>query len=1320
MNGDFNLIDHPSVDDHNNNRRERNPFNEDVDSLRSGRGGGDHNPYGMENSIPYTESRNTLTPSYSHGVGAGGSGYFEGAGIAADMEGHEDDDILATSRLHRRQEPKGGITGLYTSVKSKLGMAQPNYTEMDLPLTERGARNAAAGRVDTSSTLDDGPRGKGQEEEVKEEFDIRKIYNKILGRKTVDPASLGPRVIELNNPTTNSSAGYKDNHISTTKYNIATFLPKFLFEQFSKYANLFFLFTSAIQQVPNVSPTNRFTTIGTLAVVLSVSAVKELVEDVKRSNADKELNNSKVEVLNSQSQFEHKRWIKVQVGDIVRVNSEEPFPADILLLASSEPEGLCYIETANLDGETNLKIKQACGETSHFVNPHELKSIRGRVLSEQPNSSLYTYDATLELEQGAGAKQKIPLSPDQLLLRGATLRNTPWVHGVVVFTGHETKLMRNATAAPIKRTAVEHMLNLQIIFLFSILIVLALISSAGDVIKRKVSGDSLVYLMIEGTSQVKQFFLDILTYWVLFSNLVPISLFVTVEIVKFYQAYLISSDLDMYHKETDTPAVCRTSSLVEELGQIEYIFSDKTGTLTRNMMEFKSCSIAGRCYASEIPEDKKATVIDGVEVGYNSFDVLRADMEEEETSGQVIQEFFTLLASCHTVIPEVTKSGKIKYQAASPDEGALVEGASELGFRFVIRRPKSITVEIRGENYEYELLNICEFNSTRKRMSAIFRCPDGKIRLYCKGADTVILERLAPDNPFITPTMSHLEDFAGEGLRTLCLAMRVVPEDEYAEWAQIFEDASTTLDNRGEKLDEAAEMIERDMFLLGATAIEDKLQEGVPETIHTLQDAGIKVWVLTGDRQETAINIGMSCKLLSEDMNLLIINEDTFEGTRDNLRKKAAAIANNQLGASDYDSMALIIDGKSLGFALDKSLEQDFLNLAVLCKGVICCRVSPLQKALVVKLVKRNLKSLLLAIGDGANDVSMIQAAHVGVGISGMEGMQAARSADVSIGQFRFLRKLLLVHGAWSYQRLSQAILYSFYKNICLYMTQFWFVFLNGFSGQSVYESWTITFYNVFFTVLPPFVLGVFDQFISARLLDRYAQLYQLGQKGVFFNVRHFWEWILNGFYHSLILFIGSIYTYKWGQALSGDAMIADHWTWGTALYTACVLTALGKAALITSMWNKFTVIAIPGSFLLWLGFFPAYATIAPMVNVSTEYRGIVKHLYPTVTFWAMVVVLPFMCLLRDICWKYYKRMYRPDSYHHVQEIQKYNIADYRPRMEQFQKAIRKVRQVQRMRKQRGFAFSQTDEGGQERVVRAYDTTQARGRYGEMKTGHQD
>lgn len=1160
-------------------------------------------------------------------------------------------------------------------------------------------------------------------------FDLRKSFAGFTGmfsKKNIDPTNLGPREIYILNQTQNASFGYFGNHISTTKYNAVTFLPKFLFEQFSKYANLFFLFTSIIQQVPGVSPTNRFTTIGTLIIVLLVSAIKEVMEDLKRANADKELNNTRILVLDPNlREFHLKKWVNVLVGDIVKVNNEEPFPADLLILSSSEPEGLCYIETANLDGETNLKIKQAKPETAPLVSPAALveELSQGEILSEQPNSSLYTYEGTL---QGLRSHNKIPFSPQQLLLRGATLRNTQWIHGVVIFTGHETKLMRNATAAPIKRTDVERIINLQIIALFSILITLSLISTIGNIALSKSQETSMSYLYMEGSNLAKMFWKDILTFWILYSNLVPISLFVTVEIIKYYQAYMIGSDLDIYQSETDTPTGVRTSSLVEELGQIDYIFSDKTGTLTRNVMEFKCCTIGGKCYIQEIPEDGHPQLVDGIEMGFYSFDEMQSHLRDFNTlQSAIINEFFVLLSTCHTVIPEVNPDNSIKYQAASPDEGALVQGAADMGYEFTIRRPKSVTIHAHHVNSDsvYELLNICEFNSTRKRMSAIFRCPDGVIRLFCKGADTVILERLSQQDPqpFVDATIRHLEEFASEGLRTLCIASRIVPDAEYEAWAQQYYEASTALEDRSDKLDEVAEMIERDLFLLGATAIEDKLQDGVPETIHTLQNAGIKIWVLTGDRQETAINIGMSCKLLSEDMNLLIINEETKADTKQNLEDKLNAIYEHQadINESTLDSsLALIIDGHSLGFALEPELEDTFIALATRCKAVICCRVSPLQKALVVKMVKRKKnRSLLLAIGDGANDVSMIQAAHVGVGISGMEGMQAARSADILIGQFKYLKKLLLVHGSWSYQRISNAILYSFYKNVCLYMTQFWYVFTNGFSGQSLMESWTLTFYNVIFTVFPPFIMGVFDQFVSARLLDRYPQLYQLGQKRKFFNVTIFWGWIINGFYHSAVIFACMACIYRFANYLP-DGQVANNWTWGTMLYTTATLTALGKASLVVALWTKFTVIFIPGSFVIWLLWFPAYATIAPMINVSKEYRGVLAHTYPSLTFWAAVFSVAVLCLVRDFAWKFYKRIHNPESYHYVQEIQKYNIQDYRPRMEQFEKAIRKVRQVQRIKKQRGFAFSQVDDQNLEKIVRLYDTTKKRGAYGELTQSH--
>lgn len=816
----------------------------------------------------------------------------------------------------------GGFVG---RAKNMLGMG-PGYSEMDLPLTEAGMRGShiASGGVEALQ-----PKPHAERETAGGKFRFG------FGRGPTDPSSLGPRIIHLNNPPANSSNKYADNHVSTAKYNFVTFLPKFLFEQFSKYANLFFLFTAILQQIPNVSPTSRYTTIVPLGIVLLVSAIKEAVEDSRRKSQDRQLNTSKSRVIRGSS-FQDVTWQSVAVGDVVRVESEEPFPADLVLLASSEPEGLCYIETANLDGETNLKIKQAIPETAGLVSSADVGRLGGRIRSEQPNSSLYTYEATLTMQAGGGEKE-LPLNPDQLLLRGATLRNTPWIHGVVVFTGHETKLMRNASATPIKKTAVERMVNWQILMLGGILVCLSVISSVGDLIVRATLKKNLWYLYLGDTNAGSQFFSDFFTNWVLYSNLVPISLFVTVEIIKYYQAMLIGSDLDIYHDKTDTPSNCRTSSLVEELGQVEYIFSDKTGTLTCNQMDFRQCSIAGIQYADEVPEDRRA-LDDDSELGI--YDLRRLEQNRlNHASADIIHHFLALLSTCHTVIPEIRaeKPGTIKYQAASPDEGALVEGAVLLGYKFIARKPRSVMISVDGQEYEYELLAICEFNSTRKRMSAIFRCPDGKIRCYCKGADTVILERLGGNNPYVEATLQHLEEYAAEGLRTLCLAMREIPEQEFREWHQVHTEAATTVGgNRAEELDKAAEIIEHDFTLLGATAIEDKLQDGVPDTIHTLQSAGIKVWVLTGDRQETAINIGMSCKLISEDMTLLIVNESDAAATRDNLQKKLTAVQGQVAGGVTMEALALVIDGKSLTYALERDMEQLFLDLAVMCKAVIC------------------------------------------------------------------------------------------------------------------------------------------------------------------------------------------------------------------------------------------------------------------------------------------------------------------------------------------------------------------------------------------------
>lgn len=504
----------------------------------------------------------------------------------------------------------------------------------------------------------------------------------------------------------------------------------------------------------------------------------------------------------------------------------------------------------------------------------------------------------------------------------------------------------------------------------------------------------------------------------------------------------------------------------------------------------------GLCRYGDVPESESG--------GHFTDPTLLDNLTGGHSTASIIREWLTLLAVCHTVIPErdADDPDVIVYQAASPDEAALVHAVKRLGFSFNARTPETVFINALGKEERYEVLNVLDFNSTRKRMSVIVRTPNGAIKLYCKGADSVIYERLNKSKqPFSKVTEEHLKGFASDGLRTLCLAVAQLTEQQYVEWNKKYVEAETALVDRGARMDEVSELIEKDLFLLGATAIEDKLQDGVPETIHKLAKAGIKIWVLTGDKQETAINIGFSCKLLTKRMDLLVCNEDTSAGVRrwiDDVNARYNFLPND--GRMDDDTLALIIDGASLIHALSPALAQSWLGVARRCKAVICCRVSPLQKADIVRLVKNSVKAICLAIGDGANDVGMIQAAHVGVGISGQEGLQAARAADYAIGQFRYLQKLLLVHGNWSYRRITLLILYFLYKNATLTLMEVFYAFQNGFSGQILFEEWIISSFNIFFTLLPPLAIGVFEQHASKESLLGVPELYKSGPSGKLFN----------------------------------------------------------------------------------------------------------------------------------------------------------------------------------------------------------------------------
>ncbi|AQK65518.1 Phospholipid-transporting ATPase 3 [Zea mays] len=646
-------------------------------------------------------------------------------------------------------------------------------------------------------------------------------------RRQPQPMAPSVRTVCCNDREANAPVGYKGNSVSTTKYNILTFLPKGLFEQFRRVANLYFLMISIMSTTP-ISPVHPVTNVVPLSLVLLVSLIKEAFEDWKRFQNDMSINNAHVDVLQGQC-WESTPWKRLQVGDIVRIKQDGYFPADLLFLSSTNPDGVCYIETANLDGETNLKIRKALEKTWDYVIPEKASEFKGEVQCEQPNNSLYTFTGNLIMD-----KQTIPLSPNQLLLRGCSLRNTEYIVGVVIFTGHETKVMMNSMNVPSKRSTLEKKLDKLILALFATLFTMCVIGAIGSGV---FINEKYFYLGLRGHVEDQfnpqnKFVVTILTMFTLitlYSTIIPISLYVSIEMIKFIQCTkFINNDLHMYHAESNTPALARTSNLNEELGQVEYIFSDKTGTLTRNLMEFFKCSIGGEMYGTGITEiEKGGAERAGIKIdddegkrsanavhekGFNFDDarIMRGAWRNEPNL-EACKEFFRCLAICHTVLPEGEETPeKISYQAASPDEAALVAAAKNFGFFFYRRTPTTVMVreshvERMGsiQDVPYEILNVLEFNSTRKRQSVVCRFPNGRLVLYCKGADNVVYERLADGNHDMKKTSrEHLEQFGSAGLRTLCLAYRDLSREQYESWNEKFVQAKSSLRDRDKKLDE--------------------------------------------------------------------------------------------------------------------------------------------------------------------------------------------------------------------------------------------------------------------------------------------------------------------------------------------------------------------------------------------------------------------------------------------------------------------------------------------------------------------------------------
>lgn len=1225
----------------------------------------------------------------------------------------------------------------------------------------------------------------------------QKLIVEIILREKPLPPSKDGRHIPLNlslhsqetHPLIDERRGHAfiSNAIRTSRYNAFDFFPKQLFFQFSRLGNFYFLCVGVPQTIPGISTTGSFTTIIPLLVFVMLTIFKEGYDDYKRHRLDKVENALPVTVLrrvdDPSGPGAHNRWFPkklveffyqrhsskarvhkpvdsevidgfrwsgaawrdLKVGDVIRLSRDEEVPADLVLLHADGENGSAYVETMALDGETNLKSKQVLQELPRCDTIQGLLACRAEFVVEDPNADLYSFDGRVAING-----KTIPLTLNEVVYRGSTLRNTPCAIGVVINTGEDCKIRMNANHHPqAKQPALEAVYNRIVLGLVFYVICLTMGCSIGYYLWQRDDAKYALYLKGESVEAED----IIIGYAIMFNNVIPLALYVSMEIIKIGQMLMLNGDLGMYDERTDTPARCNTNTILENLGQIGYIFSDKTGTLTENVMKFRRMTIAGTAWLHEmdlhhtIAEDKEDTLAEKSSPGACSMEIDSSNSQDtiytaaaeanvqRPTSGRRSSshwrvtarsgraqpdvttedlldfirrrpnsvfarkavQYILAMALCHTCLPEM-RDGEIEFQSSSPDELALVKAAHELGYTVMQRTSQQITLKVLNADGSevtkvYDILDIIDFSSKRKRMSIILRCPDGRIWLISKGADSMILPRLRMaqvalqkaqevresaemertlqrkslqqearnsfgarpsltirrsigmnrpndgsttlrphihgrsksfdiggrhssddhsrpslargmsldvtpnltlhpsrsratvgrqtdkfaflDDPSIsdeatvfTRSFQLLDDFATEGLRTLLYAHKFVSETEYQAWKKVFHTAETSLVDRQARIEEAGELIEQDLDLVGASAIEDKLQKGVPETIDKLRRANIKIWMLTGDKRETAINIAHSARICLPESQVHILDaslgdiESQMLEVMDDLE-----ISGDGPTTTPRNHTVVVIDGHTLaciesptGDTTNPRLKDHLLRMIPHIDSVICCRASPAQKAFIVRATRKTTSnlpvtspSLTLAIGDGGNDLAMIAEAHVGIGISGREGLQAARVADYAISQFRFLQRLLLVHGRWNYVRTAKFVLWTFWKEIFFYMPQVIFTQFTAFTGTSLYESWSLTVLNVMFTSLAVIIPGMFEQDLKAETLLAVPELYSYGQKGKALNFVRFLRWMVAGGAEGVLVFYGCWAGYGYFGQLGGsrdDGLFAL----GNLVFSVCVI----------------------------------------------------------------------------------------------------------------------------------------------------------------------
>ncbi|GJD09207.1 Probable phospholipid-transporting ATPase 5 [Galdieria sulphuraria] len=1240
-----------------------------------------------------------------------------------------------------------------------------------------------------------------------------------LNRKVRSRSSLTSRsheresvVVSLNSPEENHKRGFCSNYVSTTRYRWWSFVPQNLYEQFRRWVMMYFLayliiniLSGVFPQIAVYSTPNgvSVTAIVPLSLVVGITMIKAAIEDIFRLRNDLKANSMKFQTVRDGFRVSVKSS-HIRVGDIIVLQDGDIVPADIVALSAAREDGVVFLETSALDGETNLKRFLVLSDTSSLTNDAEISSLRGEIRCEPPSINMNSFAGIVKLEQVdpvGGTRSRViekPISKDNLLLRGAVVRNSGWLYGIVIY-------------AEINRV---YVVCFSYLILWCFALGLAAVMGILGFFANVVMSGTVVPIAAYITLELARAGLLIFLHW-------DESLVTYRKKKKVSLASLISEEApeEEVSETVKIRAEVRNSDLETELGQVGHVFSDKTGTLTMNIMEFRRCYVKGNVFEFDSstrqfhhiegkPENCK--VVDFAEmlramalchsvltnnVGLNSSsDMIKSDSPmkpvspKRHLSSNVTLDTFGYrdardvlhrkrsylgvgiedapnissaisnspsVASRYQAIfvkwkrkwsslfrpsqqgtihssdkPKDSLDNKlvgtasvdmneqlpyekdpldpknVSYEGTNTDEMEFVKTAALSGYRLAMRTRDNILLEevyrkgifqgyqeeqswkpcTNGNYVSYSVLATCEFSSDRKRMSIIVQTPENRILLLVKGAESVIFPRLKQENREEIETANfQVEKFAKEGLRTLVFAERELSPEFYQEWIEKLNHAELALYERESKIYEVWELLECDLSLVGVTAVEDRLQDDVPETISYLRQCGIRIWLLTGDKRETAVNVGVLSGLIGPDSAVYDLTAQTerdmesqlesFESLEDlcqeiEMDRDCSALddmesrermddwnsgMNGHSGDEPVDPTSnikktrrtLVVEGDALSFALLR-YAKEFVSLATRkFDSVICCRTKPMDKAWVVRTCKKYHPDITLSVGDGGNDVPMILEAHVGVGIAGYEGAQASRSSDFSIGEFRHLRRLIALYGRYANVGISQCLKAIFYKDFVIFTGLLWYNIWCQFSVEAIANTYYELLYDLLYTGLAPLVLGWFERDVPASAVLRYPAVYKSKSE---FNLKSTIPWLLSGFWHSLVLsFVPVLALYNSADAT--DIWNPQGFTFGLSsliimFQIGVEVVVLSKISLETLRWTWVNVLGIVfclACFLVYLILFTTdFFTSTSAFLGNDLYWTWYNEMSSSAYFYFVVLVTVALCLLPDFFIQGYRNVYRP------------------------------------------------------------------------------